>query len=78
MWARHATLRFVGAEVVDEQLSRCRTCGHLIVWYFDEGEEPVEPHGFWYDFEHLTEVCGGPDPSIEPDDDLWHEPVGGA
>lgn len=60
-------------ELVDEQRATCRNCGHVIVWHFDrDDDDEPSPYGFWYDAEHMTESCGGPDG--DPVDDLWHEP----
>lgn len=63
-------------ELVEEQRATCRNCGHAIVWYFDRDEnaEVVRPHGFWYDAETMIESCGGADPDVAIDDNLWHEP----
>jgi hypothetical protein len=65
----------VTAVPTEEQRATCKNCGRAIIWYFDRDDSAaiLAPYGFWYDAEHLTEACGGPDG--EPgDEDVWHEP----
>lgn len=62
---------------IESQEGVCKNCRQPIVWHFDtsiETDEASSEYGFWYNAEHLTEVCGGVDG--DPDEDLWHEPEG--
>lgn len=61
------------SKLVSEQLATCRHCEKLVVWHFDiDAGEAETKYGFWYDFLHMTEACGGP--TGEPVEDMWHEP----
>lgn len=61
----------------EDQVASCVNCGRVIIWHFDANDEglPDPSYGFWYDRERGTEVCGGPDPTVTPEQDIWHEPA---